>query len=44
MDAIEMLQNRTREIMKAEDEEERKNEDEGCLMDPFPLRWAKDAL
>ena len=31
-------------MMLSEDSEERKGDEEGCLLDPLALRWAKEAL
>ena len=31
-------------MMNAEEGEERKGDEEGCLLDPLGLRWAKEAL
>ena len=44
MGAIEALQKRSNDMMLSEDSEERKGDEEGCLLDPLALRWAKEAL
>ena len=44
MGAIDALQKRSNEMMQAEETEERKGDEEGCLLDPLALRWAKEAL
>jgi len=31
-------------MILAEETEERKGDEEGCLLDPLALRWAKEAL
>ena len=42
--AIDALQKRSNDMMQAEETEERKGDEEGCLLDPLALRWAKEAL
>ena len=31
-------------MMISDEAEERKGDEEGCLLDPLALRWAKEAL
>ena len=41
--ALEALEKRSADMIQAE-EEERKGDGEGCLLDPLALRWSKEAL